>query len=192
MGTAIGLSASKLTIKTAGARMFHHLATDSGSVFAVPTDRANEVIAPGVNSKVEGSWLLNSYNYLGVDLVKSADSTTEDSLKLQDPGTENEISQRYPLARTLDYKFVISSLEFSYNKYLSPLYVLFVDAQGKITEIRDARALWGRLDPGGSNIADYKPYGWPGGRVAVEDATNCTSGDKAITSMKSWMNAREW
>lgn len=189
VGTALNVNASRLTIKTAGAKMFHHLATDSGAVFAVPTDRANETIAPGVNTKVEGSWILNSYNYLGLDLVKRADSTTEDSLKLQDPGTENEIGQRIPLARTLDYKFVISSLEFSYNKYLCPLYVIFVDAQGKITEIRDARPLWGRLDPGGSNIADYKPFGWPGGRVAVEDAANCSTGDKSITSMKSWMNA---
>lgn len=189
VGTALNVNASRLTIKTAGAKMFHHLATDSGAVFVVPTDRANETIAPGVNTKVEGSWILNSYNYLGLDLVKRADSTTEDSLKLQDPGTENEIGQRIPLARTLDYKFVISSLEFSYNKYLCPLYVIFVDAQGKITEIRDARPLWGRLDPGGSNIADYKPFGWPGGRVAVEDAANCSTGDKSITSMKSWMNA---
>jgi hypothetical protein len=188
VGTPVQNSVSTLTIRTAGSRMFHHLATDSGSMFAVPTDRALEVLDISKNSRIIGGWTSGTTNYLGIDLIKSADSDTEDSIKLLDSATKNEASQRTPLARTLDYKFVITTLDFSYNKNICPLAIVVIDSRGVVQTCTDARPLWGRLSTGGSNTIDYQPYGWPGGRVSVEDPTNTASGDKSLTSMKAWMN----
>ncbi len=179
--------ATKISIKTAGSRLLHPLASESGSVFAVPSNRPIEVLDPNLSSRMQGSCQPNSVNFIGIDLIRSADSSTADVVQFLDPSQNTESPIKVPLRRTLDYKFIITKTDFSYNRSVAPIAIVTTDAQNRVTAFKDARSLLGRLNPGGSYNNDISVYGWPGGRL--ESSTNAIAGDKSLTSLKSWMNA---
>ena len=195
-----GVSPSKIQINVNGARIIHPLATESGSFFAVSTTRTYEILGTNnsstPNPKVTGNFTSNSTNFVGIDLLKSADSTTADVVQLLNMSTDTEVATKMPLSRTLDYQFYISTTDFSYSPNIAPVCIVKTDNQGNVVYVVDARSLLGRLTPGGtinnnvvSNaIVPYvAPYGWPGGRDETTGASN--AGDKSITSMKQWQNA---
>ena len=188
---AIGDEATKITYKVAGSKVIHPLASESGSFFVVPSNRPNDVLNSSLNPRMRGSCQPNSTNYIGIDLLRSADSTTADTVQFLNPSLNTESPQKVPLRRTLDYVWVITIPDFSYNKSVLPVAIVTTDAFNRITEIVDARGLLGRLNPGGSNITDITAYGWPGGRDATDESTKTSTiyGDKALTDLKSWMNA---
>lgn len=190
IGTPIGSEAKNLSFKVGGSRIIHPLATESGSVFAVRSDRVNETLDPTINIRMEGSCQPNSINYIGIDLRRQSDDTTADVIQILDPGSNTEFSAKLPLRRTLDYVWMVSQTDFTYNKSIAPIAIAITNAQNVITTINDARSLLGRLSPGGSNTNDVNPYGWPGGRPLSEGATTSTiAGDKSLTDLKTWMNA---
>ena len=185
-----GQTPQTIQINVGGAKIIHPLATESGSFFVVSTSRTYEVLNAS-NPKITGSFSTNSTNFVGVDLLKSADSTTADVVQLLDMSTDTETPTKVPLARTLDYQFYISTTDFSYSPNIAPVCIVITDSRGLVSSIVDARQMLGRLTPGGSinnvSVPPVAPYGWPGGRDEITGASN--AGDKSLTSLKLWMNA---
>jgi hypothetical protein len=189
-GVTVGTEATTIQVQTAGSRLLHPLASESGSVFAVPSSRGIETLNPQTNPRMVGSCQPNSVNFIGVDLRRQADSTTTDIVQFFAPSLNTESGQRTPLRRTLDYVFVVTQTDFSYNRSVAPVAVVTTNAQNCIVSYRDARSLLGRLNPGGAYTNDVTTYGWPGGRPNDEStALTAIAGDKAISDLKSWMNA---
>lgn len=186
----VGVEASRITIKTAGAKVIHNLASDSGSIFSVPSTRALEILDPSTNTRMEGSFSPDTTNYVSIDLRRTVDSSTSDLVQFLSPSTNTESGQKVPLRRTLDYKFIIRKTDFSFDLSLLPILIVTTNKLNVITAIKDARPLLGRLNPGSTYTSDIATYGWPGGRPNVESAaTSSISGDKALTGLKPWMNA---
>jgi len=188
----IGNLSNTLSFNVAGSKLIHPLATESGSVFAIPSNRPVDILNPLTNTRMSGSITSGTVNYIGIDLLRSADSTTADTVTFLDPSTNQEYTQETPLRRTIDYTWVITTTPFSYNKSVCPVAVVTVNALGVMTEIVDARPLMGRLSPGGDSVTSTNtvfPYGWPGGRV--DSSTSSIAGDKAFSSIKDTINAIE-
>lgn len=183
-----GSPAPSLTIRTAGALLIHPTASDSGSIFRVPSDRADEVLSAG-NSRVTGSFTASSTNYVGIDLRRAADAATADLVQFIDEDTELEKAKSVPLARTLDYVFVVSTQDFDTTPGVCAVAKVVTDASNNIVSVEDARSVFGRLGKGGS-ITDKKyAWSWPGGRTETTGNTNFIDGDKTIGSLKGWMDA---
>lgn len=185
---AIGADASALVLQVAGGALVHYLASESGSVFRVPEDRANETLGP-TNAKVTGSFTPNATNFIGLDLKRSADDTTADTVQFLNTTTNKEQPKVVPLARTLDYRIVVSTTEFSATPGLAPLAKVVTDASNKVVSMTDCRHMLFRLGSGGSNPNSVSPYGWPGGRNEASAATVTVAGDRSIDSLKAWLNA---
>src|SRR5688572_11059469 len=183
-----GSPASSLLIRVAGSIILHPEASESGTIFKVPEDRAIETLN-AANSRVPGSFTASSTNYVGVDLRRTADPTTADTVQFLDPETNLEAPKTVPLARTLDYVFVISTQDFSTTPGIAPLVKVVTDAFNNVSSIEDARNFIFRLGSGGAITDTQHAYTWPGGRGEVGDNSDFTAGDKAIGSQKEWMDA---
>lgn len=185
---AVGNGAESLIVRTAGSTLIHYEATDAGSVFKVPDDRVDEVLSP-VNPRVVGSFTPGVTNFVGLDLVRSVDDSTADTVKFLVPETDSEVSRITPLARTLDYRIVVSTVEFSATPGIAPLYQVITDASNRVTDLIDARWLMFRLGAGGSAPSAVSPFGWPGGRDESIAALADVGGDRSIFSLKEWLAA---
>jgi hypothetical protein len=186
--TTVGLSATSFSINTAGGRLVHPSASDSGSFFQVPLSRANETLNT-LNTRLQGSWTPNTVNYIGIDLLRSADNSTSESVRFLNTVPNTESSRVVPLGRTLDYVITISSQTFSGSPSIAPLYIVTTDANNTITNIVDARNLLFRNGAGGDSPTVNQPFGWPGGRNEANPALATVAGDRSIKSLKQWMNA---
>ena len=184
-----GKEASLLTFKVAGSKLIHPLASDSGSIFAVPSNRPNEVINPVINPRITGAIQPNAVNFIGIDLKRSADATTADTVAFLDPSQNTETSQKVPLRRTLDYVWIISQTDFTYNRSVCPVAIVTTNTLNVVTAFKDARPLMGRLTPGGSVPSAINVYGFPGGRT--DSDLNPIAGDKALRSFKDIFSAIE-
>ena len=184
--TAVGSLVSQLVLSTANGRIIHPLASDSGSFFQVPANRANEVISAS-NSRVIGAWTPGTVNYLGVDLLRTADTSTATSVRFLTTNPDTETTKTVPLARTMDYVFTISTTPFSVTPSICPVLIVTTDVRNTITAIKDARNLLFRLGAGGDSPSSNNPFGWPGGRN--EGTGSLVAGDRSITSLKQWMGA---
>ena len=189
LSAQVGAEATTITFNVAGSKVIHPLSSESGSIFAVPSNRPIEILDPLTNPKMQGSIQPNSTNFIGIDLKRTADPSTADTTMFLDPSLDIESAQRVPLRRTLDYVWVISQTSFEYNKSVCPVAIVVTNNQNTILSITDARPLLGRLTPGGAVTNAINIFGWPGGRV--ESATNAIAGDKALRSLKDVVNAIE-
>jgi len=186
--TAVGSAATDLIIKTAGARLVHPAASDSGSFFQVPLSRPNETLNK-INGRIQGSWSPNTANYVGIDLLRSADSTTSESARFLNTVPNTESSKTVPLGRTMDYVITISNQPFSGSPSIAPLYIVQTDATNTIVTLKDARNLLFRNGAGGDSPTSNQPFGWPGGRNEANPALTTIAGDRSILSFKQWLNA---
>jgi hypothetical protein len=184
LGNTGGL-ATAITVSTADGIVYNLNATDSGSFLWVPADRGAEVLNPLTNSKVIGSWTPGAMNYVGLDLVRGADSSTTDLVQFLDPQTLLESPKQIPVGRTLDYRLVIGTLPFSSQSNLIPLATVSVLAEGNVFAVTDARQQLYRLGAGGDVPDANSSYAWPGGRTE----TGFAGGDKGISSQKEWHDA---
>ncbi len=184
---AYGAPATSLQITTAGSLVIHYLASESGSIFSVPSDRTVETLSSS-NTRIQGGFTANSTNYVGIDLRRSSDSSTADVVQFINTVTETETPQRVALARTLDYVFVISTSDFSSLSGICPIAKVVTNSTNSVTSIVDARNMFGRLGTGGTVPDSQYAYPWPGSRT-TEDADGFSDGDKSITSLKEWMDA---
>lgn len=189
-----GRQASTLQINVSGGIVIHHEASESGSIFFVPLDRDPETLS-STNSNVTGSFTANQVNYIGLDLIRSADSSTSDLVKFMDASTDLETPKTVPLARTLNYRFVISTEDFSSNPNVLPIAKVTTDANNNVATngdgaiIEDARNLMFRLGQGGDAPNNQYAFPWAGTRYENLTDNVFAGGDKGIDSLKSWMDS---
>jgi hypothetical protein len=190
-----GTAATSLQLQVAGSLIFHPQASESGTLFQVPATRAAETLNAS-NARVTGSFTASAINYIGLDLRRTADPTTADLVQFLNADTQLETPKEVPLARTLDYVISVSTQDFSTTPGVLPLAKVTTDAFNNIATngIEDARNFNFRLGSGGT-ITNWKSsYAWPGGRGepgsnGALPNSDFSSGDKAIVSVKDWMNA---
>ena len=183
----VALQAEALQLTTAGGILLHSTASEFGTLFSVPTDRAPEILFN--NARVRGSFTANSVNYIGIDLVRAPDSTTSDLTQFLDLTTNTETPKTIPLGRTLDYVVVISTNNFTATPNICPIAKVTTSASNVVLVIEDARYKFFRLGTGGSAPDIYHAYNWPALRSEPLSGSSFTDGDKGIDSQKSWMDA---
>lgn len=182
--TQVGVSPSSLLLNVGGGVIVHPLASESGSIFAVPADTLPEQLS-GTNPKVIGSFTANTTNYVGLDLRRVSDPLSTDIVTFRDADTGLESPRSVPLARILTYRIVISNVEFGATPTILPLARVITNSSNNITSLSDARPRLFRLGTGGTQPSNLYRYAWPTGR----SETAFTGGDKAIGSLKDWMDA---
>lgn len=180
--------AEDLQIKVAGAALIHFHASTSGSIFQVPSDRANEILA-STNARVSGGFTPSQVNYIGVDLRRSADITTVDEVMFLDANTSTEDPKEVPLAITEEYNIIISTTDFSLTPGLAPIAKVTTGPTNDIVLVEDARSMMFRLGSGGTSPDAGNYYPWPAGRKEGSTGDVFVGGDKVIGSQKSWMDA---
>lgn len=189
---AANAPATGLQISTANGVLYNVNATEAGSILWVPADRSAEILNPATNSRVSGSWTPSAANYVGVDFVRTADTSTTDLVQFLDANTLLETPKSVPLARTLDYRFVISTIPFAGQPNLVPIAIVTLNSSSQITAAEDARPMMFRLATGGDVPNIKNAYPFPDGRTENFSTLNNTlfvGGDKSIDSQKSWMDA---
>jgi len=189
---ATGVAATSLILVTADSILMNLNASESGSMLWVPTDRANETLDPINNSRVVGSWSAGKTNYIGVDLTRSPDADTTDTVYFKDPDTGDEVARSVPTGRILDYKIVLTTTPMAAQPNLVPVAVVVVNSSGIVTAVTDARNLAYRLGSGGDSPDTQNSYPWAQGRTETTSGlTNLlfTGGDKAIGSDHEWRQA---
>jgi hypothetical protein len=186
--SAGAVTADQLQIVVADSAAVHFLATESGSIFNVPPDRAAEKLN-STNSRVFGTFVPGATNYVGVDFVRRTDDTTADLTMFMDATSEAEVPATVPLGRVLDYRIVISTRDFNSLPGVCPIARVVTDVTNGVTSIEDARNLFCRLGSGGSNPDRKHFYPWPAGRKESTTGDVFAGGDKVLTSLKSWMDA---
>jgi hypothetical protein len=188
MTGAVGVAASALQVQVAGSLILHHGASVSGSVFSVPDDRADEVLS-STNPRVSGSFTASQTNYVGVDLSRSADDDTSDTVQFLDADSKKEVAKTVPLARTLDYRFVISTTDFTSQPNVLPIAKVVTDSANNVVSVADARNLMFRLGSGGDSPDNQHEFPWNGTRYENTGGDVFSGGDKAPESFKDWMDA---
>ena len=188
---AIGSPATALQMVVADGVLLHPLASESGTLYVVPSSTPNEVLS-SANPVLIGGFSPSRVNYIGIDLRRLASASTSDLVAFLDPDSLQETSRVVPLARTLQHRIVISTTDFDSQTTVLPIAKVTVNGAGIVTDIEDARNMAYRLGRGGSVPDANAPYSFPGGRdESIQEAAGdlFNGGDKAIDSLKSWMDA---
>jgi hypothetical protein len=180
--------ATGLKIRVADSSLIHFLASESGSIFHVPSDRPDEQLN-SVNPRIIGSFTSGMVNYVGLDFVREADDTTVDLVEFIDSDSELETPVQVPLGRTLDYRIVITTLDFDNNPGICPIAKVTLDDANNVTVLEDARRFAFRLGSGGTIPNIKNSYAWPAGRAENTSGDVFVGADKAIGNFKDWMDA---
>lgn len=189
IANTLSIPANTVQLSVTNGTVMHPNASEAGTIYAVPSDRTVEILSPS-NARVEGAFVAGCVNYVSLDLIRSADSSTADLVSFIEATTELEITQTIPLARTLDYKIHISNINFSATANLCPIAKITTDSNNLVTAIVDARNLAYRLGIGGDFPSIYHTYSWPQGRLEnILTGDIFTGGDKGIVSNKDWSDA---
>ena len=189
---AIGSSALTLQLNVAGGMILHSLATEAGTIFKVDLGTAPEILSTLLNPVVIGNFTPSQTNYVGLDLRRTADPTTADTVVFIDSNTKEEINEIVPLARTLNYRIVISTSDFTTTPNILPIAIVVTDAQNTVVSLADARQMAFRLGQGGSSPDNQHSYPWP--ELRDEKVKNTaglvfSGGDKTCTSLKAFSDA---
>ncbi len=184
----IGAPASSLVLNTAGGLIINYQFSESGSIFEVPLDRVAETLNAS-NPRVSGGFSANNINFISIDTRRTADPTTADTVPFIDDTTGKEVAKTVPLARTLDYKIIISTNDFATMPHVAPAVIVVTDANNNVLSLTDARSLMFRLATGGGNPQIHNTYNWPHGRSENKTGDVFAGGDKVIGSVKEWMDA---
>ena len=185
---AIGSPAIALSMTVADSILINLNASESGSMFWVPTDRAAETLT-STNVNVSGSFTANTTNYIGIDLKRSADTTTTDLVQFLDANTDLEVAKEVPLARTLNYRIVIGTQSFASQSNVVPVAIITTDTNNNVLTITDARPMLYRLGTGGDTPNAQFYYNYPAGQFELLTGNVFAGGDKQFQSQKDWMNA---
>lgn len=189
-----GTAANSVQLTTADGILYNMNASESGTFLWVSADRDVETLNSATNARVSGSFTAGQVNYVGLDLTRSADSTTADLVQFLDPNTLLENAKNVPLGRTLDYRIVISTTPFSSSPNLVPIAKIKTDAANNVDaatgSVQDARNILWRLGSGGDFPNRFSTFTWAQNRVeSITGSGVFTGGDKAIQSQKDWMDA---
>lgn len=184
----VGQAANALQLTTADGIVANVEATESGSLLWIPTDRAAETLNSTTNSNVVGSFTPSATNNIGIDFVRSANADTSDLAQFVDPSTELESPKIVPLARTLNYRIVITTQPFSAQPNLIPIATVVTTSQNNVSTIVDARNMFGRLAPGGDFPSTTT--GWTFATPRLEgDGSDFSGPDKNFEGLKDWADA---
>lgn len=190
--SAVGQPATSLQMTVAGGVLIHPLASEAGSVFTVATSASVETLSVS-NAKVEGAFVANTTNYVGIDLRREEDDSSADLVMFLNALTFTETPRTVPLARTLGFKIIVSTIEFSGQPNVCPVAKVVTNSSNNVVSIEDSRALMFRLGAGGSGTQATRAlntFSWSGGRAeGVTTADAFQGGDKAIGSLKDWQDA---
>lgn len=193
-----GTPAVNVQLNVADAILMNVGASEAGTFLWVPSNRSAETLDSSINSRVSGGFTASQTNYIGLDLSRKADSDTSDLVQFLDANTLIEQPKTVPLARTLDYKIVISTVPFSAQPNIVPIAKIKTNSSNQVaslsTDVEDARNLAFRLGAGGDFPNRNYSFGWSDGRVEFNTVTGTTvnqfrGGDKIIQSQKDWMDA---
>jgi hypothetical protein len=197
MTGAIGGASNNLQVIVDPGAIFHIAASQSGTVFMVPTgtplQALNSVTNPNV---VTGSFSANSTNYVGLDYSRFLDPSTDAEVILWDPTSNTETDIIAPRAQILEYTLSISTTIWPAN--ILPIAIVTTDSGNNVLSITDARWLLFRLGTGGSSPNSFYQYPWTAqteGRNANPNTSTSNSvnpfegGDKMLSNLKDWMNA---
>lgn len=195
MGAAVGNFATQLVLNTAGGILLHGTASEPGAVFVIPNIQPAETLNTA-NANIVGSFTPNSINYIGIDLIRQTDSTTTDIVKFRSATTGREFSQQVPLARTLQYRIIISVSDFALLTNVAPIAKVTLDANSVVQDVTDCRQMMFRLGSGGSAPDPLDVFSWPGGRTENPVTSTSTTdpfvgADKSISSFIDFFHAME-
>lgn len=185
---AVGSPATSLQLAVANSAIIHYGASESGSVFETDDNASPETLDTS-NAKLTGGFIANTVNYVGLNLTRTADPTTADTVFFLDANTLGKTNSVVPLARVLDYRIIISTLPFDSTTTVLPIAKVTTDASNNVTSLEDARKLYFRLGSGGSTPNTGSFYSWPGTRYENTSGDIFSGGDKAILSDKDWRDA---
>lgn len=195
---AAGTPATSIQLVVADSILMNIGASESGTFFWAPSNRTPEVLDAALNPKVSGGFTAGQVNYIGLDLLRSADATTADLVQFLDANTLIEAPKTVPLARTLDYRIVISTVPFSAQTNLVPIAKIRTTTSNQVasaaTDVSDSRNLLFRLGTGGDFPDRGHAFGWSQGRNDFNIVTGSTinqfqGGDKVFRSQKDWMDS---
>ena len=178
------IPAKDLLLNSQDGAILHSTASESGTIYHTPADRTTEPLDATRNSRVSGAFVPGQSNYVGLDLTRTPDSSTVDTVQFFDTDSEEDVPRTVPLARTLDYKIVISTVDFSLLTNILPIALVSVASNGTVTMITDARDMLFRLGTGSNQ---YYSHAWLS--RAVPPTNSFSGADKDLVSFKDWMNA---
>lgn len=189
--SGIGRHHSELMLDVSGGMICHYLASERGTVLAVPTDRTADPLNE-TNERVVGAFVAGGINYIGLDLTRSVDPDSAVTATFQDTQTGEKFSRIVPSARVLDYQIVISPQVFGASPNLLPIARVETDLAGRVVRVWDCRPMLFGLSGGGDAYEPARPYTWHGGRLAPEIETSSPDKDPFHTSDKRLASAKEW
>lgn len=184
---AIGNPATSLVLDVAGALILHPTASEPGTIFAVLDSHPAELLN-STNSIVDGNFTPNTTNYIGLDLRREADDETADLVAFLDANTLTESTKTVPLARTLKYRIIISTNDFSILQNVLPIAKVITNSNNNVTAIEDARNMLFRLGQGGSVPNSTSSFAW-GSRLENTSGNVFAGGDKELGSFKDFADA---
>lgn len=185
---AVGSPATSLQLNVAGGTVLHSQASEHGTIYSVPTTASVETLS-STNPNVSGSFSANQPNFIGLDLRKSADSTTSDLAFFLSANTLVETPKTVPLARTMGYKIIISTTDFSATPHILPIAKVTTGTANTVVAIQDCRQMAFRLGSGGSAPDRYHAFPWATGRLENTTGDIFSGGDKSISSLKDSLDA---
>lgn len=185
---AVGNAATDLQLNVANGVILHPTASEAGTIFSMPSTASVEVLS-NTNANVTGGFTANQVNYIGLDLRRSAATSTTDLVMFLDANTLLETPKSVPLARVLTYKIVISTNDFSSTPYLLPIAKVTTNSTNIVTALEDARPMMNRLGSGGSVPNRQYKFPWALGRQETTSGAVFSGGDKALASLKDWQDA---
>jgi len=183
----VGQPANTLVLRMANAVLLHGTATEPGAIFTAPASQADDTLN-SANAAVVGSFTPGVTNYISIDLVRTADTTTQDTVVFRSSSTGNEFPQVAPLGRVLNYTINISTSNFGVAPTLCPVAKVVTDASNNIVSIEDCRQMFFRLGSGGTTPDSLATYAW-GVRDEALSTSLFTGGDKDFTSQYAFNRA---
>lgn len=155
----ISAAAHGLLMNVENSAIFHGKSTESGTFFQVPIGTDPEELNAAANDKVDGTFIANSINYIGLELVRQIDSSTDAQIFLWNPTSNTEISKVIPLAEILDYQIKITPSLWAEN--VIPIAIVETDIENNASVIHDRRPMLFRLGTAGSAMPDpFHNYPW--------------------------------
>ena len=164
-----------------------------GSVYTAPVGTDPELLSSS-NPRVSGAFSLNTRNYVGLKLVRNADTTTTDLVTLWDADSEKEYTITAPRGLVLGLQIVISQTGFT---DLIPVAMVDVNGSGSVTALINAKNELCRLGKGGiipnalynSTDLDAKPLEGDLTQTSPAQTPNpFEGGDHEIKDLKAWMD----
>lgn len=205
------IQASSLQVVVADSAILHSSATESGTILTVPAGTANDQLTSS-NTKVIGAFQSGVPNYVSLDYRRVTDTTTTDQTAGWSPSQKIEYQRTTPIGVTLQYRYIIGTNGFSTNL---PLWIVYVDNNGAVTDIEKGVTGLFRLGTGGAapnplssfgfrNLTNTQPGANPRREWINQDTTRVSNpmtvqpgndpnaffyGDWTIRNLKDWMDA---